>query len=223
MSPNEISYTSVNRSEADAEKYYSRLSSFYDLLAASEKKYINRGLELLKPLSGETILEIGFGTGHAQLIIGKAVKTGLSAGVDLSEGMCQTALKKAAKAGHSARVSLIRNNSLPLPFSDGVIDGVFSSFTLELFDTPQIPEVLQEFKRVLKPGGRLVVVSLSKDQPLPWMGRLYECLHTNYPRMFDCRPIPVKSIISEGGFETIQAQEFSMWGIPVSIVKAYKA
>jgi len=222
MSPSEISITSVNRSEADAERYYSRLSSIYDLLAASEKKFINRGLELLKPASGETILEVGFGTGHAQLIIGKAVNTGLSAGVDLSAGMCRAAQKKAAAAGLSSRVSLIRNNSLPMPFSQGVMDGIFSSFTLELFDTPQIPEVLKEFKRVLKPGGRLVVVSLSKDQPLPWMGRLYEYLHTNYPRMLDCRPIPVKSIISEGGFETIQAQEFSMWGIPVSIVKAFK-
>jgi len=222
MSPSEISITSVNRSEADAETYYSRLSSFYDLLAASEKKFIIRGLELLKPVSGETILEIGFGTGRAQLMIGKAVKTGLSAGVDLSEGMCRVAQKKAAAAGLSSRVSLIRNNSLPMPFSEGVMDGIFSSFTLELFDTPQIPEVLKEFKRVLKPGGRLVVVSLSKDQPLPWMGRLYEYLHTNYPRMLDCRPIPVKSIVSEGGFEINQTQEFSMWGIPVSIVKAYK-
>ena len=220
MSPSEISITRVNRSETDAETYYSRLSSIYDLLAASEKKFINRGLELLKPLSGETILEIGFGTGHAQLIIGEAVKTGLSAGVDLSEGMCREAQKKAAKAGLSAAVSLIRNNSLPLPFSNGVMDGVFSSFTLELFDTPQIPIVLKEFKRVLKPGGRLVVVSLSKDQPLPWMGRLYEHLHTRYPRMLDCRPIPVQSLISGGGFEIIQAQVFSMWGIPVSILLA---
>jgi len=220
MSPSEISITSVNRSEADAERYYSRLSSVYDLLAASEKKFINQGLELLKPVSGETILEIGFGTGHAQLVIGKAVKKGLSAGVDLSEGMCQAAQKKAATAGLSDRVCLIRNNSLPIPFAEGVMDGIFSSFTLELFDTPQIPEVLKEFKRVLKPGGRLVVVSLSKDQPLPWMGRLYERLHTTYPRVLDCRPIPVQSIISKGGFEINQAQEFSMWGIPVSIVKA---
>lgn len=220
MSPSEISITRVNRSEADAERYYSRLSSIYDLLAASEKKFINRGLELLIPVSGETILEIGFGTGHAQLVIGETVKTGLSAGVDLSEGMCRAAQKKAATAGISDRVFLIRNNSLPIPFAEGVMDGIFSSFTLELFDTPQIPEVLKEFKRVLKPGGRLVVVSLSKDQPLPWMGRLYERLHTTYPRVLDCRPIPVQSIISKGGFEINQAQEFSMWGIPVSIVKA---
>lgn len=222
MSPSKISITRVNRSEADAERYYSRLSSIYDLLAASEKKFINRGLELLIPVSGETILEIGFGTGHAQLVIGETVKTGLSAGVDLSEGMCRVAQKKAATAGISDRVCLIRNNSLPIPFAEGVMDGIFSSFTLELFDTPQIPEVLKEFKRVLKPGGRLVVVSLSKDQPLPWMGRLYERLHTTYPRVLDCRPIPVQSIISKGGFEINQAQEFSMWGIPVSIVKAYK-
>ena len=220
MKLSQISYNRVIRSEKEVGNYYSRLSSIYDFLAASEKKFINRGLTLLDPSAGESILEIGFGTGHAQLIIGRAVQGGLSSGLDLSEGMSRIAQNNVVKAGFADRISLILSNTLPMPFREGIFDGIFSSFTLELFDSPQIPIVLKECRRVLKPGGRLVVVSLSKDQPLPLMGRLYESLHTRYPWLLDCRPIPILSLISDAGYEVIQTKESSMWGLPVSILLA---
>lgn len=214
------SYTRVNRPENEAESYYSRLSSVYDLLAASEKKFVRQGLELLNPSEGERILEIGFGTGYAQLAIAKSILGGVSIGLDLSAGMNQIAKTKAIQSGLSNRICLVRSNTLPIPFKDGIFDGIFSSFTLELFDSPQIPEVLEECRRVLKPAGRLVVVCLSKDQPLPWVGRLYESLHTRFPRLLDCRPIPVQSLIKEVGFKIKESQETRMWGIPVSILLA---
>ena len=220
MKLSQISYNRVIRSEKEVGKYYSRLSTVYDFLAASEKKFINQGLALLDPSAGESILEIGFGTGHAQLIIGRAVQRGLISGLDLSEGMSRIAQKKAGKAGFTNRISLIRSNSLPIPFRGETFDGIFSSFTLELFDSPRIPLVLKECQRVLKPGGRLVIVSLSKDHPLPLMGRLYESLQTRYPWLLDCRPIPVLSLISDAGYEIKQVQESSMWGLPVSILLA---
>ena len=220
MELSQISYNRVIRSEKEANKYYSRLSPIYDFLAASEKKFVNRGLALLAPSGGESILEIGFGTGYAQLFIGRAVQGGLSAGLDLSEGMSRIAQNNAVKAGFTDQISLIRSNTLPMPFLGKIFDGIFSSFTLELFDSPQIPLVLKECRRVLKPGGRLVVVSLSKDQPLPWMGRLYESLHTRYPWLLDCRPIPVRALISDAGYEIKQTQKSNMWGLPVSILLA---
>jgi demethylmenaquinone methyltransferase/2-methoxy-6-polyprenyl-1,4-benzoquinol methylase len=223
MNLSQISYNRVIRAEKEVGNYYSRLSSVYDFLAASEKKYINQGLALLDPSAGESVLEIGFGTGHAQLIIGRSVQGGLSAGLDLSEGMSRIAQNKIGKAGFTDRISLIRSNSLPIPFRGEIFDGIFSSFTLELFDSPLIPLVLKECCRVLKPGGRLVIVSLSKDQPLAWMGRLYESLHARYPWLLDCRPIPVHTLISDAGYDIKQVQESSMWGLPVSILlAAYK-
>jgi len=222
MNNPQLSYTRVKRPENAAERYYSSLSQIYDLLAASEKKFIRQGIELLNPQKGEKILEIGFGTGFAQLIIGQAVEDGLSAGLDLSVGMGKKAQKTIIKAGLVKRIGLIRSNTLPIPFSNGIFDGVFSSFTLELFDTPLIPAVLYECRRVLKPGGRLVLVCLSKDQPLPWIGRLYERLHTRYPKWVDCRPIPVQSIVSEAIFRISLAQEATMWGLPVSILLAFR-
>jgi demethylmenaquinone methyltransferase/2-methoxy-6-polyprenyl-1,4-benzoquinol methylase len=212
----------VLRPMSAAESYYNLLAPWYDFLAASEKKFVRAGLKMLRPQQGEYILEIGFGTGYAQRYIADAVKNGFSAGVDISPGMAQIARKKLGKPDSTHPSGLVINNSLPLPFLDSCFDGIFSSFTLELFDTPLIPVLLQECLRVLKPAGRLVFVSLSRDQTLPWSGRLYEKLHNRYPRLLDCRPLPVLKILKGQNLIIRESEIKMMWGLPVIIVEAHK-
>jgi demethylmenaquinone methyltransferase/2-methoxy-6-polyprenyl-1,4-benzoquinol methylase len=220
MKHNSTSFSRVNRTLTEAERYYSRLSPFYDLLASSEKKFINRGLDLLDPQPDEKILEVGSGTGFAQIILTSILENGLSVGLDLSKGMCQIASRNLTRRGLSHLSNLIRSDTLPVPFQAGVFDAVFTSFTLELFDSPQIPKVLEDCRRVLKPGGRMVVVALSKDQTLPWGGRLYEWLHDRFPRLLDCRPIPARTLLEKAGFEIVECQSEVMWGLPMIILLA---
>ena len=210
----------MNRPVQAAESYYSNLSRFYDWLASSEKRFIRLGLALLHPRPGERILEIGFGTGYAQQYIAQSVKNGLSAGLDLSIGMGRVAQRRLSRAGLLDQVDLVQSDTLPIPCQEGVFDGVYTGFTLELFDSPHIPEVLSECQRVLKPGGRLVIVSLSKDRPLGLMGRMYESFHDHFPKLADCRPIPVRHLVEEAGFEIQESMEYKMWGIPVMIITA---
>ena len=205
----------MNRPVQAAENYYSNLSRIYDWLASSEKRFIRLGLALLHPQPGERILEIGFGTGYAQQNIAQSVKNGLSAGLDISIGMGRVAQRRLSRAGLLDQVDLVRSDTLPIPCQEGVFDGIYTSFTLELFDSPLIPEVLNEIRRVLKPGGRLVVVSLSKDQQLGLIGRIYESFHDRFPKLADCRPIPARHLIGEGGFKIQESYEYKMWGIPV--------
>ena len=64
MKSAEIEFSRVKRPLQEAEEYYSRLSKVYDWLAASEKRFIRQGLDILNPQPEEYILEIGFGTGY---------------------------------------------------------------------------------------------------------------------------------------------------------------
>ena len=210
----------VNRSLAKAADYYSRLAPWYDLIASSEKRFIRSGLELLDPRPGEVILEIGFGTGYALQRIIPHLKTGFCAGLDLSPGMAYQTQNKLRGAGLLERTGLVCSDSLPLPFPAASFDAIFSSFTLELFDTPHIPVVLKECRRVLKPSGRLVVVSLSKDEHLGLMGKLYERFHERFPTLADCRPIPVRRLLSENGFQVDDIEFTRMWGLPVVLAAA---
>ncbi len=213
-------YSRVNRPVAEAGAFYNRLAPWYDLLAASEKKFIKAGVELLNPQPDDKILEIGSGTGFAQSLIGGNITAGYSIGLDLSLEMGKLSLKRIRNAGLTDNVGLVCSDTLPIPLSRGAVDGIFSSFTIELFDTPLIPIVISECRRVLKPGGRLVIVSLSKDRPLPLMGRLYESFHNRFPTIADCRPIPVLKLISEAGFSVHSSFDRMMWGMPVGIVLA---
>ena len=61
-----------------------------------------------------------------------------------------------------------------MPFANDSMDGVFMSFTLELFDTPEIPQVLGECNRVLRPAGRLAVVGMSKGDAHGAIFHIYE-------------------------------------------------
>lgn len=213
-------FSSVNRPLAKAGEYYTRLAPWYDFLAGSEKKFIRLGLDLLDPQPAEKILEIGFGTGYAQQQIIPALDNGYSVGIDLSLGMALFAQRKLEKAGIAPQANLLCSDSLPLPLQSDGFHAVFTSFTLELFDTPKIPMVLGECRRVLKPEGRLVVVSLSKDQPLGAMGRLYEAFHDQFPTVADCRPIPVLRILAENGFQVNHSTTRKMWGLPVCLAQA---
>jgi demethylmenaquinone methyltransferase/2-methoxy-6-polyprenyl-1,4-benzoquinol methylase len=210
----------VNRPLAKAGEYYTRLAPWYDFLASSEKKYIQNGLDLLALQSHESILEIGFGTGFAQRKIIPVLDGGISIGVDLSTGMAFLAHRNLTKAGIADQANLVCSDSLPLPFRSECFDAVFTSFTLELFDTPLIPKLLDEIRRVLRSSGRLVVVSLSKDQPLGFMGRFYESFHNRFPAIADCRPIPVLYLLEEYGLKVIETRFSRMWGLGVSMVKA---
>jgi len=216
----ELHMTRVRRSKEEAQALYDRLSAWYDLLAgSSEEKYVEAGLRKLEVEAGDQILEIGFGTGTALVSLAQGVgSSGHVYGIDISEGMTQRAKGKLDRAGLDDEVALMRGDGARLPLKDRTLDAVFMSFTLELFDTPRIHLVLQECKRVLEDTGRLCVVSLARrgDQSLPM--RMYEWVHQRVPQYIDCRPIPVEKVVDHGGFEIVDVERRSMWGLPVDIV-----
>lgn len=216
----------VNRSKEDARASYNKLSRWYDVIAGStEKKYRDWGLEKLFAQPGEKILEIGFGTGHCLVSLARAVGSGgRVTGVDISDGMLTVARERLQKEGLSERVDLRLGDAANLDFIEAAsLDGAFMSFTLELFDNPEIPRVLREIHRVLKPGGRLAAVSMTKNDPPGIPVRIYEWFHNVMPNYADCRPIFARQSIEQSGFAIQDVSVSSMWGLPVEIVLGKKS
>ncbi|MGD9404458.1 MAG: methyltransferase domain-containing protein [Anaerolineae bacterium] len=214
----------VKRSKAEAKETYDKMSHWYDVLAgSSEQEFVQLGLEKLAAARGEVILEIGFGTGHALVTLAQAVgDSGRVYGIDISEGMLRVAQERVRQAGLSGSVDLRRGDAAQLPFESEFFDAVFMSLTLELFDTPEIPTVLEECKRVLQSGGRLCVVAMSKKGNHGLMLRLYEWAHEKLTQYIDCRPIFAQKALKEAGLQVVDSELQSMWGLPVEIVTARK-
>lgn len=179
-------------------------------------------MELLDIKKGEIVLEIGFGTGHCLKKMAELVgDEGKVYGIDISSGMLEISKRRLQKAGLLDRVEMYCGDASKLPYGDNKFDAVFMSFTLELFDTPEIPKVLNEIRRVLKPGGRLGVVSMSKECDNVLL-RLYEWLHEKFPQYIDCRPIYVEQSIREARFEIKYKEEVRLFGLPGEIVIGIK-
>ena len=210
----------VYRTKAQAKESYDKLSRFYDYFAgAIEKKYTNMGLERLNTKRGETVLEIGFGTGHCLKQIAEAVgENGEVYGIDISSGMLEVTKKRLEKASLIDRVELYCGDALKMPYGDNKFDAVFMSFTLELFDTPEIPKVLSEIKRVLKPKGRLGVVSMSKENGESILLKLYEWAHKKFPNYTDCRPIYLEQSLKKAGFKIKYKEKVKLLVLPGEIV-----
>lgn len=169
------------------------------------------------------MLEIGCGTGHAMLALAELVgESGRVFGIDISEGMLAVARARVAQAGVARRVGLMQGDALHLPYGSGCFDGIFTSFTLELFDTPEIPRVLAECRRTLRGGGRLCVLAMSKKGKSNAMTLLYERLHEMLPQYLDCRPIYAREAFEAAGFCILDTTSRSMAGLQVELVLGEK-
>jgi len=210
----------VYRTKAQAKESYDKISCFYDYFAGVfEKKYRNMALDRLNIKRGETVLEIGFGTGHCLKRMAELVgENGKVYGIDISSGMLEVTKQRIEEAGLLDRVELYCKDALKMPYQDNKFDAVFMSFTLELFDMPEISKVLCEIKRILKQNGRLGVLSMSKEDGDSILSRLYEWMHTQFPQYADCRPIYVEHSIKDAGFEIKYKEKVKLFSLPIEIV-----
>lgn len=210
----------VYRTKVQAKESYDKISRFYDYFAGVfEKKYRNITLERLDIKRGETVLEIGFGTGHCLKQMAESVgEEGKVYGIDISSGMLEVSKRRLEEAGLLDRVKLYCGDALKMPYEDNKFDAVFMSFTLELFDTPEIPKVLDKIERVLKANGRLGVVSMSKEDGDSILLRMYEWTHKKFPKYADCRPIYIEQSIKDAGFEIEYKEKVKLFGLPGEIV-----
>ena len=118
------------------------------------------------------VLDIACGTGDSTIAIAKAGGAQTKViGADISSGMMDFVMEKAARAGVTDRIKLMVADGTALPFEDCSFDVVTCSFGIRNFEDKAAG--LREFFRVLKPGGKLVILELSVPSR-PWLRKLYD-------------------------------------------------
>ncbi len=133
--------------------HFDLISDGYDGLRFV-RRVADRFLELAAPRSGERILDVATGTGLIAIPVARAVAPeGAVIGVDIARDMLEQARRKAAAAGVT-NIEFREGDAERLDFPDGGFDGVLCS--LAIFFLPDMLGALREWRRVLRPGGRVL-------------------------------------------------------------------
>ncbi|MBI4495084.1 MAG: methyltransferase domain-containing protein [Chloroflexi bacterium] len=201
---------------------YDLWSWFYgSVVAPLESRARRRGLEFAAIRPGDRVLEVAVGPGATLPdILRRVGATDVVYGVDLSSRMLARARQRVARAGF-ANVDLRLADARSLPFSDATFDVLFNSYMFDLLPLGDMPVVLGEFRRVLKDGGRLVLVNMSKDHGITLYERLYLATPAVLvPYLFGgCRPVLMADQVQAAGFRDVH-REFVAGALSSEVVVA---
>jgi demethylmenaquinone methyltransferase/2-methoxy-6-polyprenyl-1,4-benzoquinol methylase len=145
---------------------------------------------------------VACGTGRAT--VGLAQETGPTGSVDaldLSEAMLDQARTKIKSSGMDDFVHFKQGNARELPYPDETFDLVYNGYMFDLIPLDGFLPILQEMKRVLKPGGKLVLVNMSKPDGKK---TFFETIYEKGWAVMPCRPVLMSSYLEASGFAHIE-------------------
>lgn len=153
----------------EVEAMFDAIAPRYDLLNrllsfGIDRLWRKRAVAMLRVDRPQRILDVA--TGTADLAIeALALHPQKVVGVDLSEEMLERGRHKVRRLGEAGRVTLQRGDAERLPFSDAQFDAVLVAFGVRNFE--HLEQGLREIRRVLRPGGAVVVLEFSRPRAFP--------------------------------------------------------
>jgi demethylmenaquinone methyltransferase/2-methoxy-6-polyprenyl-1,4-benzoquinol methylase len=121
---------------------------------------------------GQAAIDVACGTCDWTIALAHAVgKEGRVVGLDFSQNMLDVGAYKVAREGVSGVVELVNGDAMKLPYADNTFDYATIGFALR--NVPDIQTVLNEMTRVVKPGGKVVSLEVSKPPFLPYRKLFY--------------------------------------------------
>jgi ubiquinone/menaquinone biosynthesis C-methylase UbiE len=198
---------------------YRRIASVYDAWAwLTERKARKLCLDLASIRDGESVLEVAVGTGLAFESILKANPSGRNEGIDLTDAMLARAEHRAARSGNS-NYRLRVGDAYALDFSDDSFDVVINNYMFDLLPSSDFRTVLDEFRRVLRPGGRLVMVNMTQGER--WYNGLWQLIYRVSPALLGgCRGVRVSSYLIALGFDEVERTYISQATFPSEVIAA---
>ncbi|MDD4017753.1 MAG: bifunctional demethylmenaquinone methyltransferase/2-methoxy-6-polyprenyl-1,4-benzoquinol methylase UbiE [Kiritimatiellae bacterium] len=177
-----------------------------------------RALRLLQATPPARLLDVATGTADLAIMAARRLPRTHITGIDLSENMLKIGRAKVAAAGLDRRITLTPGDGLALAFPDASFDAVTSAFGVRNFEN--LLAGFREMRRVLKPGGRIVILELSEPRAfpmrplfrfylrkvMPWAGRLL----TGHGREYRYLPASIEKV-PQGGemLSLLQAAGFT--------------
>lgn len=172
----EFSKTDFSSKEEKVHYIFSKIAKRYDLMNSvlsfwQHKLWRSATMRRMNVRPGQSAIDVCTGTGDWALSLAMAAgSSGRVVGVDFCEPMLEEGIRKAEKAGLSERIEMIHGNAMALPFEDNTFDYATIGFALR--NVPDVEHVIREMKRVVKPGGLVVSLELSKPE-LPFFRSIY--------------------------------------------------
>ena len=143
------------------------------LLSVGQDKYWRkRAVDLLEPTGRDHILDVATGTCDIVIEIASRNLSVQIFGIDFSQRMLDLGRTKVTQNNYDKSISFQIGSGEYLPFANESFDGVICAFGIRNFANVQMG--LREFYRVLKPGGRIVILEFSEPQN-QFLNAVYEC------------------------------------------------
>lgn len=147
------------------ENMFDNIAFRYDFLnrflsAGIDMAWRKKAIKQLVSSMPENILDVATGTGDFALTSFQMLKPEKITGIDISEGMLEIGRKKIEKAGLQKNIQLLKGDSEAILFDDNTFDAVTVAFGVRNFEN--LEKGLAEIRRVLKPGGKLVILEFTK-------------------------------------------------------------
>jgi len=200
---------SSNRAHLAIQRQYGRFARAYDRLWAG---YLSRSIRLTAEYAqfgvGSRILDVGCGTGLLLEQLGRTHPEAELVGLDLTPRMLGIAQHRLA-----GRAALVAADAATLPFRDAHFDTVVSSSVLHYLPDPR--RALGEWRRVLRPGGRLIVTDWCRDfRTIQALDRVLRRTDRAHGRSLNTSELRI--LLAETGFADAQVARHRLgwiWGM----------
>ncbi len=210
---------------AGARRFYDRMGRWQDTQRFYEDAATARLTQAARFAQASSVFELGCGTGRfaAGLLAGELPADARYLGVDVSPKMVQIARRRLAAWTPRAEVQLFNPPARSMPGADASFDRFVATYVFDLLSDSQARALIDEAHRVLAPGGRLALVSLTHGTTLASriLAGGWGALADRWPDLVGgCRPIELGELIKPGTWEILERDVVTSWGVPSEILVA---